>query len=397
MSYFAQHLAMQGNRVVLITKTLRDEGENKPYSVVVEELKQHDWQEPYLLAVAPNKSQLLSFIRKANTPVLLRRIAILYCFLFKQGRLFYDWSEKVESYFPYLKRTFPANISWGTFGNIDTLFLVRNVARQYNIPYILDIKDPWQRFVKVFTYSLAKKFKGAAGITINSMFQVEHSLPWFRGIPYYLLYSGLDANEIKKPQYSGNRAEKSREIFTIMMVGSIYDNCQFKDLLQAIDRWSYDTLRKNNQQLFFIYAGADAERVRVILDKLNIKFNRSIYDFLSYTDLFMLYQTSNVISYIGSPNTFHHKLIEILAFGLPVLAYSYESSESVGLADSCQGKLFVCYNEHEVQEALNEVRALQQPEQEVNTIVLDRFSWSTLSKDLESFFRNLILDKATNK
>ncbi len=66
--YFADTLARQGNKIVLLTKTLRNDELPKTPKQVAEELISHDWGIPYHLACKPIRNPWLDSVRNNRLP-----------------------------------------------------------------------------------------------------------------------------------------------------------------------------------------------------------------------------------------------------------------------------------------------------------------------------------------
>ncbi len=384
MSYFARHLAERGHKVVLVTKTIGTDLSGLTSRQANVNLQEHDWSTPYLLAVSPKGSPYLEIVRGSRTPPLVRRAILLYLYLFKQGRVFGDWSDQVVHQLAQLGQFFKPDISWGTFGNVDTLWLTKKSAHFFGIPYVIDIKDPWRYFVTVFRKRLAAQFEDAAGVTINSSFQITHSLPWFKNpTNYHLLYSGIDTNKLRSAWRTAEPIAQS-SLFTIMLVGSIYKEALLGELFSGICRWTVEVAQPLSLTVQVTYAGADMDKLERYMQGKTLPFQVKLAGFLPYEDLFKLYASSSIIAYIHHTNTFHHKLIELLALNRPILSFPGESVESIALAKKYEAKLLVCSTQDNVMLALNQVA--NQPlteETTLNEAILTDFRWENSTHILE--------------
>jgi hypothetical protein len=107
-----------------------------------------------------------------------------------------------------------------------------------------------------------------------------------------------------------------------------------------------------------------------------------------------LYSKSTLIGYLWNSKTFHHKLIELLAVGVPVFSYPGESEESINLAKSYKGSLSVCQNENDIFQTLDQyvIHSDLKP-YSLNVDIINKFSWGSSSGELEAFFNEYIEDK----
>ncbi len=72
--YFAREMAKRGHRVVQVS-AWREGTEPAPQpALLAERLQEHDWAEPMLIAVQPQRRATCDRIRSAETPDLLRRL-----------------------------------------------------------------------------------------------------------------------------------------------------------------------------------------------------------------------------------------------------------------------------------------------------------------------------------
>ena len=392
MSYFARHLAGRGHKVVLVTRTLDAEVTPTKSGQSHADPQYHDWTKPYILAVAPKSSTYLELSRSARTPAFLRRGILLFLYLFKQGRSSMDWSDQVVAQFARLDEFFKPDITWGTFGTIDTLWLAKKAANYFTVPYVIDIKDSWRYFIPKFRKKLAAQFNDTAGITINSSFQEENSLPWFKkAANHQVIYSGLDNAVVQQLLTAQSYAPVTISACRIVIVGSIYSDERFLDLIRAIDLWARKAVLTSTQPVTLTYAGADAVRVRQLIKSIALSVDCIVHDFLPYHDLFNLYRQAHILSYIYSERTFHHKLIELLAFNKPILTYPGESQESITLASENKGELHVCTTSNELVFTLDNISSKRnQLRPLVNQAIIDKFQWESLSKEVEHYFSTII-------
>ena len=114
--YFAEALARQGNKIVLLTKTLRNDELPKTPKQVAEELISHDWGIPYHLACKPIRNPWLDSVRNNRLPMPLGKAMVAWYLWCKHG-VFSDWVDSTRQYWKVLMNIFRPEVTWGRFGN----------------------------------------------------------------------------------------------------------------------------------------------------------------------------------------------------------------------------------------------------------------------------------------
>lgn len=377
VSQFADALARKGHQVVLLTATLQGETSSRPPDKVCLELEMHDWSRPYHLACPPRPDRWLTALRSGRLPKAVRRFIILWYYLFRTG-VFNDWVEGTRSYWLPLVKTFQPQVTWGTFGNTDTWAVARGIASLAHIPWIMDIKDGWNPFIpSVLRNHLARRFHDAAALTVNSRFQANLSQRWFSHEPV-ILYSGVPSFFLKRES-----TDIPREGFRLTLVGSIYSEENLGRFLAGIRDWLLNLDSSDRRHITFTYAGGDAGKVKqagLVLDGLcHIK----IHHYLGLEKLFELYRSSTVNAYLWSPTTFHHKLVELLCCGRPIISFPGETAEALELAQEVNEDLNPCTTTYQLTQCLQRIW-LQPMKMEPSSDgePLRRFSWDAQGERL---------------
>lgn len=114
--------------------------------------------------------------------------------------------------------------------------------------------------------------------------------------------------------------------------------------LEGVRRWLQAMPESNRREVVFGYAGSDSETVKEACRVVGLgsQCRTDIRGYLPLRKLAALCSTSTVNCYLWLPTTFHHKLLELLACGRPVLAFPGEHPEARFLAKTLEGELFVC-------------------------------------------------------
>ncbi len=149
--------------------------------------------------------------------------------------------------------------------------------------------------------------------------------------------------------------------------------------LAGIRDWLLNLDYSDRMQVTFIYAGGDAGRVNQAGRVLEGLCRMEIHHYLGLEKLFELCRSSTVNAYLWSPTTFHHKLVELLCCGRPIITFPRETAEALQLADQVQGNLYPCRNGKELKASLENIRqqdAGRQPSCD-NRKALEHFSWNT--------------------
>lgn len=371
VSRFADALARKGHQVVLLTATLQGDALPKSPDKVCLELEMHDWSRPYHLACLPRPDRWLTALRSGRLPKAVRRFIILWYYLFSTG-IFNDWVEGTRPYWLPLVKAFQPHVTWGTFGNTDTWAVARGIASLAHIPWVMDIKDGWDPFIpSVLRNHLARRFQDAAALTVNSRFQANLAQRWFRHEPV-IIYSGVPSFFLKRES-----TDILREGFRLTLVGSTYSEENLGRFLAGIRDWLLDLNPSDRRKVTFTYAGGDTGRVKQAGRVLDGLCRMEIHHYLVLEKLFELCRTSTVNAYLWSPTTFHHKLVELLCCGRPIITFPGETAEALQLADQVQGNLYPCRNGKELKASLENIRqrGAGRPVPCGEKKALHRFSW----------------------
>lgn len=334
--YFAKELAKRGHRVVQICEWRDGTEPAPPPETMTRHLQTHDWSAPLLLAIRPQKRALLERIRSPLTPAPLRKGLVTWSYLRHTG-MFTDFSQAVQPYLQILARDFRPQAAWGLFGNTECWLIAQRLARLAGCPWIADMKDSWEVFMRRPLQGLmARRFQDMAASTANAEFNAQVLKRWFPTRPV-VVYSGVD------PCFFDAAPEsKAADTIRLTLTGGIYDEERLNWFISGLATWlsSHVEYRQHRQTpVEVIYAGGDHARVERALHRLEGLAKLEIRGYLPLAELAALCRSATANAYIWCPNGFHHKLLELLACGRPVIAFPGETEESRGLADAAGGEL----------------------------------------------------------
>jgi hypothetical protein len=171
-------------------------------------------------------------------------------------------------------------------------------------------------------------------------------------------------------------------IFRITLTGSIYSSAVLDDFVSGLAAWLDRRKGNGMPEVEFVYAGSDTEMVRPALERLDGLARVLAHPYLPLADLAVLCRSASLNAYLWTPKNFHHKLLELLACGRPVIAFPGEWDESKRLATSCNGELYICTKFEQVIYALDTVLIRNVPQTTVRPDV-NSFTWSAQAAILE--------------
>ena len=383
--FFARELAKRGHRVVQLCEWREGAQPAPPPDRLAQQLQTHDWTEPLLLAIRPQRRALLERIRSPRTPAVLRKALVTWSYLRHSG-MFTDFSQATWAHLEVLAREFRPQVTWGLFGNTDCWLIAQRLGRLAACPWVADVKDSWEVFLqRPLRAPMARRFRGMASCTANSEFNARVIERWFPPKPV-VVYSGVD------PCFQ-EASPVSREpgCFRLTLTGSVYDIEVLQRFVGGLKDWlaggPVSALGRSNR-LEVIYAGASAAAVAPVLRPLDGLARVQVNSYLPLPALAALCRSASVNAYLWNPKTFHHKLLELLSCGRPVLAFPGETDESRRLAAASGGELFCCADSADLASALNQVSG-QSPVPRPVDAGCDAFAWAAQSLRLESLFNLL--------
>ncbi len=347
---FAEALAARGHEIVLLCEVLPG-GEPAPGpEKLASAMEAHDWSRPFVLACRPAGFDWAVKARTNALPGGIRQAAVLWSYL-GNGGMFPDWQTGMAPYLPVLAEAFRPDVVWGTFGNTDTWRTCRALAALSGVPWVGDFKDNWQAFLPAGLGRLmAGRFGDAAHMTVFSMAHCDQADELFPSLAKTVLYSGVD--DIPEAE-----AETAPDGLNLTLTGSVYETARLKGLFAAIAEWAG---ANPATAVRLAYAGGDKDRVRAAADAMGLAVQYLGY--LAQAPLHRLQAVSAANIYVYNPRCLlHHKAVELLAQGRPVITFPGETEEVKGLAAEIGGALFACADGAAVRGALDMIAANPPP------------------------------------
>lgn len=387
--FFARELAKRGHRVVQVCEWREGTEAAASPETVAQQLQSHDWAEPLLLAVRPQRRFLLELVRSPRTPVTLRKAFVTWSYLRHSG-MFTDFSGATLPYLEVLSRSFRPQATWGLFGNTDCWLVAQRLARLSGCPWVADMKDSWEVFLRrPLRAPIAKRFQDMAACTANAAFNAEVLARWFPPQPA-VIYSGVDPSFLETPP-----APRDAGGFRLTLTGSVHDVAALTHFVAGLRKWlaqSAMSPQSGAPRLEVIYAGADSKKVGGALRPLEGLARVHVNGYLPLPELAALCRSATANAYIWNPKTFHHKLLELLSCGRPVIAFPGETDESHRLAVASGGNLLICKDAETLSTMLtgltNDPSSLSAISRRLH------FSWTAQSLPLENVLKEAVLKEA---
>lgn len=381
MRLFAEALARSGHRLVLLTHPLHADDPVPAPEEVASLLAAHDWATPFYLVCRPQPKWYDLAARATELPRPLRRSLIAINYLVRGG-LYDDWVRGSRPYWPALIRCFRPDLAWAVFGDTSSLVLAQGFAHAAGIPWLMDYKDNWELFIPPsLRRVLAHRFRDAAAFTANAALHAAIAARYHRQ-RHAVIYSGVVPEMI-----APHDATKDCAIFRITLIGSLHGLNVLQNFLRGIARWLDDLAQEDRQKVEFVYAGASHRQISDMTASIALPCRVRIEPYLPLGELGRLCQRATVNTYLWTPFGFHHKLLELLACGRPVISFPGEHRESIDLARQIGGDLRPCRNDSELAAALGDIwRDWRQENVDRPTrIDATALTWEAMAQKLERF------------
>lgn len=372
---FSQELATLGNRVVLLCAG--DQVQSDRVDVLV---RGHEWQEPLVIALPdasePDKSSI-HLLRKARTALDLLRFG---------GRRL-NWLKQATDRITDDISAFRPDIVWCTFGLLESVFAAKRIAVKFGCPWVLDVKDNWELYVPRGLRGLMNwRIKGWSAISANAMLTSAMAAKWQRSSST-VVYSGVDSGFY--PTHEVLRARSTE--FVINLIGSIYLPKRLAEFFDGIRFWLDRVPSEERAKVTIRYIGNDSELVKHTAMQHLPRTNLEVEGYVPIAQMAQLCKSAAINAYIAFSATFHHKLLELLATGRPVVAYPSESKESIDLAASFAGNLIVTESPEALSQVISEIYGRWQTGDSTVSAPSDRaFSWPSQAQLLEHVLLNAI-------
>lgn len=364
---FARAMVARGHEVVLLCQAYPEGAACPTPEQVTAGLALHDWSEPYIVGCPPIGHAAARKARAGRGNGVLRALTILKAFV-ADGGMFADWQAGAAPYVDALAKGFAPDVVWATFGNTDTWTLAQKLARQAGCPWVADFKDNWTAFVPDgLKHLMARRFADAAEMTVLSESHCDEADRWFGGVKS-VLYSGVDPTD-----------PGPTEAFTVTLAGSVYNENRLAQLVWGLRDW---LTAADRGPVEFRYAGNDGDLVERVTAPLAEHCERRFLGYLPVTELAALQAAAHTNIYVHNERClFHHKALELIAAGRPILSFPDETAETRRLASEAGCALFVCADRGQVKDALDVIAQNTLPAADAR--VLAGYTWAARAVLLE--------------
>jgi glycosyltransferase involved in cell wall biosynthesis len=376
---FATALAARGHRVVQISEQWGYCREVVPLAHLPSVLNSHDWAGPLLVPVEPASDPIVDRVKSRNTPAVARKALVLWSYLLRSG-VRTHFSAASHPYAQLLAAEFRPDVVWGLFGNTDCWLTAQRLARLSGCPWVADMKDSWDVFLpSVIRRIISSRFQDMAACTCNAEFNAESCKRWFMSSPT-VVYSGVDECFLEAcPVRLEGVAPR------ITLTGGLYDQAALARFVGAVGNWARSA--ETQHELAHVrpvvyYAGSNSDLAQHALRVLSPTCDVEVHGYLPLHELAELCRSATINAYIRSPRTFHHKLLELLACGRPVIAFPGETDESRRLAAQCGGRLECPSDPDELETTLRRVMGDSLTSTSIQPDMA-RFTWAAQAQALE--------------
>lgn len=339
---FARELSALGHQVVLVTKPAAS---GVPTGTSL--LDGHDWAAPCVLAcgsaqAAPSGMSGRGIFRKLETAV----------GLLMHGGRDAEWRREAERIAAGMPEDQVPDVIWCTFGKGEAVVAARRIAKTLKRPWVFDLKDNWELYVpRGLRRVMAWRFSGWACATANAQLTADLLRKWHDADPV-IVYSGVE-----RAFYPAQVQPPTEEAFVVNLVGSVYSRQRLEQFLLGIRQW-FNRLDATDQARFTLnYFGGDVDVVRSVACELFADLPIRVHGYIPVETLarHCLGAAANAYLALASNAGFHHKLLELLATGKPVIAFPEERSESIELAATFGTPLRIASDSMELAAILSQI------------------------------------------
>ncbi len=379
---FAEAMARRGHRVVVLSETPGADDGAPAAEDIDRELRDHDWTDPYRLACPPRPAPLLRRARLGHLPWLGNKAVLAAAFAIDGGP-FTDWVDGARPYWDVLKSAFGPQAVWGICGNTGAWIIAREIAKRASAPWVMDLKDGWNQIVPAgMRHATARRFAGAAAATALSEAHATELRARF-GVAAEVVYSGIPSAALESPDRAPGVATSD-----IVLSGSLYESESVDILVAGLASWLAGGAGGARPRLR--YFGADGDRLRHAAAGLDGMCDIDIQGYRPLPELIEALRNSRANLYVRSPRTlFHHKLIELLSCGRPIVSIHEESEEARRIAAELGGRLSGCATPEQLARRLDE--AWRTPEfAPPDRAAMARYTWDAQAATLERVLERVV-------
>ena len=379
---FAQELARRGHRTVFLTGSSVDQ-----VDADIPILETHDWRKPFVCSIPlATEGQFGS-----PMPRWLDKVRTAACMVLDGGRR-RSWVTSAVEHVARINDVFRPTVVWCTLGSLEAAFVSKRVAARLKCPWVLDVKDMWEFVVpQGLRRIMAWRTRGWAAATANARTTAEAVVKWLGVVPS-VIYSGIDER-----YYPDERAAPSpSQEFAVNLIGSIYFPSRLSAFVEGLADWMEDMPEASRRIVRVRYLGADDKVVWAAALQHQGKVPVETTGFVSVDEVARCCKAAAMNVYIGYPGAFHHKLLELLACGRPVMAVGSETAEAEELARETQATLSIAPDSIAVRATVESVfeRWTDRSFMVASGARLRQFDWSTQAQALELVLTSAVGQRA---
>lgn len=371
---FATELSALGHCVVFLTATQQNDPETSIKSVA-----NHDWTQPFVLACETGSRE------ESDLPRFLHKMLTIWYMLSYGGRQ-RDWLFNAIQAIKDFEDFFVPDVIWTTFGKMEAVVAAKKIAINSKCPWIFDIKDNWELYVPPgLRHLMVWRTRGWSAIATNAKFTADKALMWQK-TKATVIYSGVDVVFFTRNDIY------TEQVFAINLLGGIYFAEHLKSFLGGIVIWLNQFSSGQRPKVKVRYLGGDTQRVSEVA-KCYSELAIEIVGYVNTNVMAKYCQDADVNVYIAHSGTFHHKLLELLACGRPIMVIPKEKQESYDLVSQVAGVLIEVKDSEAVSLYLSELYqswlsgSNQFP---VSSELIRYYSWTNQTKLLEQVLIDVV-------
>ena len=373
---FGCELSRLGLHLVLLTRTVQP----PDVADVVSAPSEHDWSQPMVVRAKDTAP-------RASGTVLGRKFGTASQMIASGGAMAGWVQSGLREALALQSSGFRPDVLLATFGSMESLVLARRLGQEMNVPWVADLKDNWRLYAPFgLRHLMARRTDGWSAVTVNGGVTAACARRFQRTEPT-LVYSGVDDCYLEaQPAPPGHAPGQ----FTINLVGGLYFEEPLRELMTGIERWASSRISAA-PAVHVNYFGSDSERFDAMAPRYLHKVSHFSHGYLDKEQLAAHCQWGACNAYVSHWGTFHHKLLELMACGGPILVCPSERAESRGLAEAVSGKIFEAEDAAQVTSGLATIadnwRAGANPS--INE-ACRKFSWAGQTRILEKVLSDVI-------
>jgi hypothetical protein len=382
---FAYALSNLGHSVILLTENLKGQAADISPNT---KIQTHDFSEPLFLSTTPRGHPLIRALRANKLPWGIRQAIIIYYYVIHKG-VFTDWRSGTQPYLPIIAEKFKPDLIWASFGNTDCWNIAQDLADISSCPWVPDVKDLWSSFIPNLLQNIVSRhFNNYAAITaLSTHYHSTDILKHFK-TESEIIYSGFS------DKYLIADSLPQTKIITISLTGGIYNEPALVKMVEGLQLWVSKFNEKKQSEIMIVYAGNDTAKVKSATAQLSKLCKIDIRGYLSIDKLRDLQRTSIANLYVKT-NSYHHKIIEMLSVGRPIICLPEETKEALAITESTGVSFYSCRTPEEISSALD-----QSIKQKTIDITKDsglkNLTWEAQAIKLQNLFQNIINQKKSS-